>query len=664
MPGDSLLHPIVLVSLVVLVLNDHWFKAAAPGLITGKLSDVAGLTVFPVMALAIWEFVGSRVGRPAPAGVRAISIATGVTAIGFAAVKIAPPATELFGIVLGLCQWLAGMPGMLLGQGAAGSPIPTQAWTDPTDLLALPAIGVAWWIARRRALGTPAQMATGRHLALLAGRLRTAGAVVVLMAAGFATIATEPAPATFPPSTAQSFPASFALSAATPVAVRDLTITVDPAGLAPSGSSLVELRMNQPGLRVFAGKEAPTAIPDGSSAMFAGPSQVDPTAIGYPIWTLPDGVTTATVRLIVELADLSLAPLTASGQLVVTTLSGAGSVPSPAHVEIRGLDGGSLPPPGQTAAERTGVVTLDAEQPIVSERFAVQVEPGTLTDPAALVLDESLVANLDTQGAEVKVVVANDVPNPGYQGRFESGPNGTKSNLRAAIPNHVPCATNAPCTFAYVVSFEYAGDATVPAQLHWDFRVALADYLHAQPPADRQVSVAETTTATPAHSAQGANYSISGRTLFAAGSQQSFAEVLVDPGTTGPATAGGVCALTGTVSFSAIDVTSAETTTAFSAQLGTSIPPYRASLQFTPDGQMRTLGFGHVEPCFVQDALGYALTLGFQMPDFPASSPSSLVVNWTANLVLTSLAGGPPPAGTTLTLRPDAGANTTFAPPY
>jgi hypothetical protein len=34
-PERGLLHPGALVSIVLLVANDHWFKAAAPGLITG-----------------------------------------------------------------------------------------------------------------------------------------------------------------------------------------------------------------------------------------------------------------------------------------------------------------------------------------------------------------------------------------------------------------------------------------------------------------------------------------------------------------------------------------------------------------------------------------------------------------------------------------------------
>lgn len=43
-----LLHPGFLIGLAVLILNDTWLKSAFPGLITGKLSDFAGLLIFPM----------------------------------------------------------------------------------------------------------------------------------------------------------------------------------------------------------------------------------------------------------------------------------------------------------------------------------------------------------------------------------------------------------------------------------------------------------------------------------------------------------------------------------------------------------------------------------------------------------------------------------------
>ena len=58
-----LLHPVVAAAVVVLLLNDHLFKAAAPGLATGKASDFAGLLFFPLLLVAAWEVAIGLMGR-------------------------------------------------------------------------------------------------------------------------------------------------------------------------------------------------------------------------------------------------------------------------------------------------------------------------------------------------------------------------------------------------------------------------------------------------------------------------------------------------------------------------------------------------------------------------------------------------------------------------
>lgn len=48
-----LLHPVFLINLIVLIINDNWLKYAWPGFITGKLSDVTGIFVFIVFLNAM-----------------------------------------------------------------------------------------------------------------------------------------------------------------------------------------------------------------------------------------------------------------------------------------------------------------------------------------------------------------------------------------------------------------------------------------------------------------------------------------------------------------------------------------------------------------------------------------------------------------------------------
>ncbi|WP_326826062.1 hypothetical protein [Streptosporangium sp. NBC_01756] len=106
-------HPLTVIAVVVLLLNDHLFKPLWPGVVTGKLSDVAGLIVAPPL-------LNLLIRRPH------LSIL-------------------LTGTVFGLVKTTA-----------AGAALASQAWTlvwgpslvlaDPTDLIALPVLYATWWI--------------------------------------------------------------------------------------------------------------------------------------------------------------------------------------------------------------------------------------------------------------------------------------------------------------------------------------------------------------------------------------------------------------------------------------------------------------------------------------------------------------------------------------
>src|SRR5690606_32427585 len=59
MTRNSLLfHPLFIASLLILLCNDFIFKPAFPGMLTGKLSDFAGLVVFPVFVYVIFPGSG------------------------------------------------------------------------------------------------------------------------------------------------------------------------------------------------------------------------------------------------------------------------------------------------------------------------------------------------------------------------------------------------------------------------------------------------------------------------------------------------------------------------------------------------------------------------------------------------------------------------------
>ena len=120
-------HPVTVAAVVVLLVNDHVLKAAYPGWVTGKLSDVAGLVVLP----PVLSVLGLR---------RLPSVA--VTGLGFTVVKVFP------GIALLLSSWWG------------------VVRADPTDLVALPALGLALWIGSTVETGTRRWEKFGVYVAL------------------------------------------------------------------------------------------------------------------------------------------------------------------------------------------------------------------------------------------------------------------------------------------------------------------------------------------------------------------------------------------------------------------------------------------------------------------------------------------------------------------
>ncbi|RAO26782.1 hypothetical protein PSN13_06812 [Micromonospora saelicesensis] len=153
-----LCHPATVFALVLLLVNDHVLKTAFPGLVTGKLSDVAGLVLAPPLVAVLLTLLVPRL--PSRAAALAGLVAVGA---GFAVVKSSGYAAELAS-----SAWT-----VLAG--------PSLVRADWTDLLTLPALGLAWWSwtrSRRR----PVRQRTARLVRLL----------VVLPPAVLAVAATSP----------------------------------------------------------------------------------------------------------------------------------------------------------------------------------------------------------------------------------------------------------------------------------------------------------------------------------------------------------------------------------------------------------------------------------------------------------------------------------------
>jgi hypothetical protein len=137
LPIAELLAPIPLVMLGVLIANDWVLKPTAlPVWLTGKLSDFSGLAVFPLVATAAFDLLlllAWKLGARIDFTLRRWKLATAIalTAIGFTAMKLVPE----------LAHAIARVLGVMVGHA--------QIVPDPTDLIALPALAIAWWFGTR-----------------------------------------------------------------------------------------------------------------------------------------------------------------------------------------------------------------------------------------------------------------------------------------------------------------------------------------------------------------------------------------------------------------------------------------------------------------------------------------------------------------------------------
>lgn len=171
--ASDLAHPLPLAAVGVLALNDHLLKGSGllPGAVTGKLSDVAGLFFFPLLCAAIARGLSLALRGRDIGDRRSLAAAAALaTALGFAAVKLVPAANALV-------------------ERAWGAMV-----MDPTDLVALPMVGLAAaWMLRRGAVASGAAR----------GDVRRALDFSAVLAAALASVATSssrpPAPPPPPP---------------------------------------------------------------------------------------------------------------------------------------------------------------------------------------------------------------------------------------------------------------------------------------------------------------------------------------------------------------------------------------------------------------------------------------------------------------------------------
>jgi hypothetical protein len=153
--ADGLLDPLAIAALAVLLLNDHVLKRAAVGtswsVVTGKLSDAAGMVFFPVLCVAAIEIGLRVVGRArAPSVGVAVVVAVVVGAV-FAAINVSVVCGTVYATVLGTMQWPFLAAASLVQSKAVPAVLPVAHVVDPTDApFAFAAAYVVFQSRRRR----------------------------------------------------------------------------------------------------------------------------------------------------------------------------------------------------------------------------------------------------------------------------------------------------------------------------------------------------------------------------------------------------------------------------------------------------------------------------------------------------------------------------------
>lgn len=125
----ALSHPLALLSVFVLLINDHVLKVYVPSALTGKISDFAGLFFFPLLLGAILNLTAN----PLQIKPHRMAIGSfGFTAVWFSLIKTLPFFSALTGKFLSSLLF-----------------VPVQIVTDPGDLLALVMLIPAWKLRSR-----------------------------------------------------------------------------------------------------------------------------------------------------------------------------------------------------------------------------------------------------------------------------------------------------------------------------------------------------------------------------------------------------------------------------------------------------------------------------------------------------------------------------------
>lgn len=153
--GAALLHPLCGVGMALWWLNDHLLKRHTPGVLSGKLSDVACLAVFPVFVWCLidgparWLFPRGYAREP-QRRLGAFFVTTSLVTAWFVVINVSVAVGDVHRQI-----WVrayATLTSFLASLGVQWHAIAHHT-VDPTDLLTLPGLFVAWYVVNASITG-------------------------------------------------------------------------------------------------------------------------------------------------------------------------------------------------------------------------------------------------------------------------------------------------------------------------------------------------------------------------------------------------------------------------------------------------------------------------------------------------------------------------------
>jgi hypothetical protein len=127
---DFFINPLPALAMITMAINDHWGKYAYPGLLTGKISDFAGMFYFPLLLCALYCLLRNLFSE-----VR--------TYINAKMMMVC----SLVSIALMLTVKLSSSADRMIEAAFAQFLFPIQLTADPTDLLSFAMIPLSYFYA-------------------------------------------------------------------------------------------------------------------------------------------------------------------------------------------------------------------------------------------------------------------------------------------------------------------------------------------------------------------------------------------------------------------------------------------------------------------------------------------------------------------------------------